>query len=78
MAQSPGVALSIDLDDQLGLHASEVGDEMADRNLSTEFETCQSAISQNLPESFFGEGHVAAQWAGAVEMLRLVTVSGHC
>ena len=58
---------SVELDDQLGGGAEEVGDVGADRLLTAEDEAGQSLSPELLPEDAFGEGGGSAQIAGAFD-----------
>ena len=59
-----GVWGAVELDDQFGLRAEEVGDEGADRGLAAEAEAGELFAAEELPELAFAFGHGAAEVAG--------------
>jgi len=48
------MAVAINFDYQMSLGAIEIGDEWSDGMLAAKFETCQTAVTQDLPEFCFG------------------------
>jgi hypothetical protein len=52
---------AVDLDDQPGFEADEVGDKATDRRLAAELET-QLPMPQMTPQAALGLGHVPAQF----------------
>ena len=55
---------TVDLDDQLRLHACEIGDEAADGHLPAKLVSEQGAIPQLRPQPPLGIGHLATKSAG--------------
>lgn len=52
---------TIELDDQTVVNADKIGDERAERNLATEFQTEQTAIAQPRPQSLLDIGLICAE-----------------
>jgi hypothetical protein len=67
--QLVGVLAAIQLDDQHGAGADEIGDVLVDLVLAAEVVTAQLSVAQSIPQLSFGIGHGLAQSARSVDVL---------
>ena len=59
-----GMFSAIDLDNHFGLHAGEIGDEAAERDLPSETMAVELFAAQLRPQFALGVGHILAETAG--------------
>jgi hypothetical protein len=57
---------AVEFDDQTAVVANEIQNVVLKRNLTTEFETRQSSVTQQAPHGALGVGRIVSEFAGIV------------